>query len=201
MSTRFGCGLFCLAYITRTLIQCHLNSIGNLIVEMGQSYLHNGISYTGKMTSLYWTNPQILVDSLDWCAPIYQCDLTDAGTIKWLPQHKWCNPVGWRIWVTFDCPSASEVTLKDVGNCASYLAYIPWDLVNVGGDVTLVFWARIWLYSAPLCKGNTWWLRQQILSSIIFRKSINLIKKSSHTGQIAMNSDHQENLKFSFILM
>ena len=32
----------------------HLTSIGNPIVEIRRSYLHNGISYTGKMTSLFW---------------------------------------------------------------------------------------------------------------------------------------------------
>ena len=32
------------------------------------SYLHNGISYTGKMTSLYWIRPQV-----DWWLSIVQC--------------------------------------------------------------------------------------------------------------------------------
>ena len=34
------------------------------------SYLHNGISYTGKMTSLYWISPQVCI-SLD-LAEIYR---------------------------------------------------------------------------------------------------------------------------------
>ena len=42
--------------------RCHLTSIGNPIVEIRRSlrssYLHNGISYTGKMISLHWIRIQ-----------------------------------------------------------------------------------------------------------------------------------------------
>ena len=39
---------------------CYLSSRADLIVEMGwvDNYLHNGISYTGKMMSLYWNESQ-----------------------------------------------------------------------------------------------------------------------------------------------
>ena len=39
--------------------RCHFTSKINPIVEtaLWLSYLHNGISYTGKMTSLYWISP------------------------------------------------------------------------------------------------------------------------------------------------
>ena len=36
------------------------------------SYLHNGISYTGKMTSLYWISP-LLANCLVRCQDIYKC--------------------------------------------------------------------------------------------------------------------------------
>ena len=39
------------------------------------SYLHNGISYTGKTTSLYWIGAQV--------------------TIIWSPQCQWSNPKGY----------------------------------------------------------------------------------------------------------
>ena len=37
-------------------------TIGNPIVKIRRSYLHNGISYTDKMTSLYWIRAQIICD-------------------------------------------------------------------------------------------------------------------------------------------
>ena len=40
--------------------RCHLTSIGDKTVGRS-SYLHNGISYTGKMASLYWNSPQGLI--------------------------------------------------------------------------------------------------------------------------------------------
>ena len=46
--------------------RCHRTSIRNPIVEIRRyersSYLHNGISYTGKMTSLYWIRAQVLTN-------------------------------------------------------------------------------------------------------------------------------------------
>ena len=52
-------------------IKCHLTNIGNHIVEIRgwvvrSSYLHNGISYTGKMSSLYWIRAMISGDKW-WC--------------------------------------------------------------------------------------------------------------------------------------
>ena len=40
-----------------SLSRCHITSVGNPIMEIRLSYLHNGISYTGKMASLFWINP------------------------------------------------------------------------------------------------------------------------------------------------
>ena len=54
--------------------RCHLTSIGNPIVDktiLRPSYLHNGIPYTGKMTSLYWIGAQMFMRSTHW------------GEIKW----------------------------------------------------------------------------------------------------------------------
>ena len=44
-----------------------LTSIGNPIMEMilRLSYLHNGISYTGKMASLYWISPMTDISKTD----------------------------------------------------------------------------------------------------------------------------------------
>ena len=65
------------------------------------SYLHNGISYTGKMSSLYWIRP--------WCPCImiipiwltilqtsrwYFCDsglMVNLLIINFMTREKWCN--------------------------------------------------------------------------------------------------------------
>ena len=39
------------------------------------SYLHNGISYTGKMTSLYWIRAQIRID------------INEASPLGWRSDH------------------------------------------------------------------------------------------------------------------
>ena len=47
--------------------RCHLTSIGNLIVDivLRLSYLQNGISYTGKTTSLYWIGALVLNSEIE----------------------------------------------------------------------------------------------------------------------------------------
>ena len=76
-----------------------------------QSYLHNGISYNGKITSWYWIRVQCIplnmprVGTLDFCgwlSPILPilfritCRITVIMSIVWIPY-------------------VSEVTLKDMG--------------------------------------------------------------------------------------
>ena len=55
------------------------------------SYLHNGISYTGKMSSLYWIGALVSLNATH----ILQGCFTGTGQ-------------------SYDCPSASEATLKNM---------------------------------------------------------------------------------------
>ena len=52
------------------------------------SYLHNGISYTGKMTSLYWFSPRVA------CLSLFHC--------SWMSEHRTCICIG-----TTDCKGCS----------------------------------------------------------------------------------------------
>ena len=58
------------------------------------SYLHNGISYTGKRTSLYWIRAQLVMHDKSWglhdnfqCTGIINLPLSIYLFIIWLLQH------------------------------------------------------------------------------------------------------------------
>ena len=47
-----------------SIYRCHLTSMGNPTVDIRLlPYFHDGISYTGKTTSLYWIRPQVIWSS------------------------------------------------------------------------------------------------------------------------------------------
>ena len=72
-------------------IKCHLTSIGNPIIEIRQSYLHNGISFTGKMISLYWSSPLVISENIFYCL----MSIRNLGTRALLPVLWTVQPLVW----------------------------------------------------------------------------------------------------------
>ena len=89
--------------------RCHLTSIGNPIVE---------ISYTGKMTSLYWINPQFYIDGL-----VQDCSNSIANTMELLQS---CTKPS--IW--YHCPKILTKTPHSYGvSIVSSKSYISFTIV------------------------------------------------------------------------
>ena len=71
------------------------------------SYLHNGISYTGKMSSLYWIGPQVLILTVLHSMAI----LNTAKSQKWKGHQGDSLGVCWKHW---SLPSMSTVNIRVV---------------------------------------------------------------------------------------
>ena len=99
------------------------------------SYLHNGISYTGKMTFCYWISPRRDIDPDDMCNLhlMFRCKITSM----------WCHPVITRddmFWWVDVLPLTFSTNKKNMGGssglckrmCCRYLV-----LVRCGGSITI----------------------------------------------------------------
>ena len=85
------------------------------------SYLHNGISYTGEMTSLYWIKAQVSMKSgllngllLTPLNPLHLCPKC-GGTLRGDPPDSPCPgvlgaPATWYICLSV-CPSVTQISL------------------------------------------------------------------------------------------
>ena len=97
------------------------------------SYLHNGISYTGKMSSLYWIGAQAIAKTnADW-SPVMSCDVhmrtispkmlkLSIHKYTWLkitgtsPRGQWDRPIGSGNYIVTGIPAMIYTNFSsDVG--------------------------------------------------------------------------------------
>ena len=123
------------------------------------SYLHNGISYTGKMSSLYWIRAQeeVWVDVITWkCFPRHWSFL--RGIHWWFPSQRASDVE------SFSMPCRRNGALcKVLCHSSRFICRAIWELLEGGHHVCVNWMFMIYLLKYQLFDGNIFLWRNMYL--------------------------------------
>ena len=98
------------------------------------SYIHNGISYTCKMTSLYWIGAQVPIDSTHIVGDYFS--ESDGATLQ-IPNCQWSSNEQW----------------KNVSKWRTYSVCHRTTTKNILGNTEIV-WVWLWVYGVYCMTGR-----------------------------------------------
>ena len=161
------------------------------------SYLHNGISYTGKMASLYWIRALMITKTRDYVYGIWQYKWHITVTSQWVP---WClkipgskSPVSRLFAEPF-----IQVHIKE--NIKLCVKKFPFDDVFMNKTLVSAIWVTIipnnglLLVIQPYKWMKMWCLAAAITSDsklILWRQASNLslFGRDDHVGCVSYNGN------------